>query len=106
MRDDLVVNESKIPLLGDIPLLGWLFKTQSKTTTKLSLLVFLTPHLLKDEADIARLNTDKVIETEAVQREANYKEPSGGRRKVTEKLLGEQPVPDMPDREPAEGSSR
>jgi general secretion pathway protein D len=46
-------NETKIPGLGDIPLLGWLFKTQSNADQKTNLYVFLTPRVIKnpDEAD-------------------------------------------------------
>ncbi|MGL4767653.1 MAG: type IV pilus secretin PilQ [Formosimonas sp.] len=39
-------SENKVPLLGDIPLLGYLFKTKNKTINKTELLIFLTPHLL------------------------------------------------------------
>jgi general secretion pathway protein D len=46
-------NETKVPGLGDIPLLGWLFKTQSNADQKTNLYVFLTPRVIKnpDEAD-------------------------------------------------------
>ncbi|MFZ3104451.1 MAG: type II secretion system secretin GspD, partial [Smithella sp.] len=37
-------NTYKVPLLGDIPLLGWLFKTNSTSREKTNLYVFLTPH--------------------------------------------------------------
>ena len=46
---------SKIPLLGDIPLLGWLFKTKSKTRNKTNLMILLTPHIVKDAADLAEM---------------------------------------------------
>jgi type IV pilus assembly protein PilQ len=43
-RDDV----TKVPLLGDIPVLGNLFKTKSRTTSKTELLVFLTPKVITD----------------------------------------------------------
>lgn len=43
-RDDV----TKVPLLGDIPLLGNLFKTKTRTTAKTELLVFLTPKVITD----------------------------------------------------------
>ncbi len=46
---------SKIPFLGDIPLLGWLFKTKSKTRKKTNLMILLTPHIVKDAADLAEM---------------------------------------------------
>lgn len=40
---------SKIPLLGDIPGLGWLFKTKSESVDRRELLVFITPRLMSDK---------------------------------------------------------
>jgi general secretion pathway protein D len=45
----------KVPLLGDIPLLGWLFKTKKKTRNKTNLVILLTPHIVKDSADLAEM---------------------------------------------------
>jgi general secretion pathway protein D len=47
-------NENKVPWLGDIPFLGWLFKTTSKELVKVNLLVFLTPHIVRTPADLER----------------------------------------------------
>jgi general secretion pathway protein D len=52
-RDQEIVN--KIPLLGDIPLLGWLFKTKSTVRKKTNLMIMLTPHIVKDSADLAEM---------------------------------------------------
>ncbi len=41
-------SASKVPLLGDIPLLGTLFRHDSKTATKRELLIFITPKILQD----------------------------------------------------------
>jgi general secretion pathway protein D len=59
IRDNLVVGERKIPLLGDIPVLGWLFKFRSKRTEKTNLLIFLTPTIVKGPKEIAALRTEK-----------------------------------------------
>ena len=53
VRDNITLSEKKIPFLGDIPWLGWAFKSQNRQTEKLNLLVFLTPHLVRDDADMA-----------------------------------------------------
>ena len=45
--DKEVHNESKVPLLGDIPLLGWLFKGSTTTKEKRNLIVFITPTIIK-----------------------------------------------------------
>jgi general secretion pathway protein D len=49
----------KVPLLGDIPILGWLFKTHDKTATKTNLLIFLTPHVIKTPEDLFVLQQGK-----------------------------------------------
>ena len=46
MRDKEVSTEAKVPLLGDIPILGWLFKKRQKTNEKVNLLFFLTPKIM------------------------------------------------------------
>jgi len=43
---------TKVPLLGDIPILGWLFKNTNKTTIKSELLVFITPKILQDSLNL------------------------------------------------------
>jgi general secretion pathway protein D len=40
------VSEYKVPILGDIPLIGWLFKRKTESYSKKNLLVFITPHLV------------------------------------------------------------
>jgi len=52
-------NINKVPLLGDIPLLGWLFKNKSVQKKKTNLLVFLTPHIVKEADQLERLTNTK-----------------------------------------------
>jgi general secretion pathway protein D len=52
-------NETKVPGLGDIPLLGWLFKTQSDANQKTNLYVFLTPRVVKSPEEADKLVGDK-----------------------------------------------
>lgn len=59
MRDDVSRSDSKIPLLGDIPLIGWLFKFQTKHMTKSNLLIFLTPHIVRENQDLDALLKQK-----------------------------------------------
>ena len=86
VRDNIVISERKIPLLGDIPLLGWLFKFQSRATEKLNLLVFLTPTLVRDEVDMVELNAKKSAELSTLQRENRIEEPTKLKQDVLEKL--------------------
>ncbi|MBH1957329.1 MAG: type IV pilus secretin PilQ [Burkholderiales bacterium] len=43
-------NETKVPLLGDVPYLGNLFKSRERTSSKKELLVFITPKMITDRA--------------------------------------------------------
>jgi type II secretory pathway component GspD/PulD (secretin) len=53
-RDEIIIN--KVPLLGDIPLLGWLFKTKSTHLAKINLLITLTPHIIKSVQDMTEIS--------------------------------------------------
>ncbi len=46
MRDKEINTLSKVPLLGDIPLVGWLFKHTQKSVSKVNMLFFLTPKIV------------------------------------------------------------
>jgi type IV pilus assembly protein PilQ len=47
-------NVSKVPLLGDIPVVGYLFKTQGRESAKTELLVFITPKIVADRVAAGR----------------------------------------------------
>ncbi len=49
----------KIPLLGDIPLLGFLFRRTTYSTKKTNLMVFITPHVLNNPQEAARVSNYK-----------------------------------------------
>lgn len=48
IREDRVKAVSKVPLLGDIPLIGFLFRSKSEQTQRTNLLIFVTPHIVTD----------------------------------------------------------
>jgi type IV pilus assembly protein PilQ len=45
-QSDQSLSEAKVPWVGDIPILGWLFKNHSQDNQKNELLIFLTPRIL------------------------------------------------------------
>ena len=53
--DSFSRTENKIPCLGDIPLLGWFFKSVSESREKTNLFVFLTPHVIENEEEAAAI---------------------------------------------------
>jgi len=52
-------NTSKIPILGEIPILGWLFKYKKKTNEKTNLLVFLTPKIVRNHKALSKITKEK-----------------------------------------------
>jgi general secretion pathway protein D len=52
-------NETKVPGLGEIPILGWLFKTQSDARQKTNLYVFITPRVVKSPEESDKLYSEK-----------------------------------------------
>jgi general secretion pathway protein D len=59
-----IYNVTKVPLLGDIPILGYLFKFSTKAKKKTNLLILLTPYIVKDQLDLQAIRERKVRERE------------------------------------------
>ncbi|MFH1831019.1 MAG: type II secretion system secretin GspD [Pseudomonadota bacterium] len=65
MEDVVTHDKSKIPILGDIPILGWLFRSTRSSNSKSNLLVFITPHVLRDPTDFAEISKIKIEQRNA-----------------------------------------
>jgi len=76
IRDDKVTVEKKIPLLGDIPLVGGLFKYQRDRLQKTNLLIFITPYVMGSQEDLEQITEEKrkEMEPELEELEKNNKE--------------------------------
>ncbi len=83
MQNNKTSSESKIPLLGDIPLIGNLFKRQARNNTKTELLIFLTPHIVEAPSQLAALS--------AREREAAVLPKKAFTEKEMEQFFDEQP---------------
>ena len=59
MQNQKTQSESKIPFLGDIPLLGNLFKRKVKSNTETELMIFLTPHIVYQPSQLAALSASE-----------------------------------------------
>jgi len=59
-----IYNVTKVPLLGDIPILGYLFKYSTKAKKKTNLLILLTPYIVKDQLDLQSIRERKMRERE------------------------------------------
>ena len=65
--DDTTHTEYKVPCLGDIPLLGWLFKGTSKKREKTNLFIFLTPRIIQNPAEAKKIYLDKKEQIERIK---------------------------------------
>ncbi len=87
MMQETVNNfESKVPLLGSIPILGNLFKFSSVSRKKTNLLIFLTPHIIKTPEEMGKVTSDQQKKMDKFIEQ---------HREEVEKIL--------PERQPAEG---
>ena len=89
-RNQVTRNVSKVPLLGDIPLLGWLFKSTRDDEQKRSLMIFITPRVINSSEELSRLTHNN-------QRELQLFRSEGGSEAFFEKqwmeTLGDFSVP-------------
>jgi general secretion pathway protein D len=72
--DDVQESEKKVPVLGNIPLVGRLFKSTSTSRTKRNLIVFLRPTIVRDTDEIRSISNRKYNYFEALQ---NLQEEQG-----------------------------
>ena len=77
MEDRITREKSLVPWLGEIPLLGWLFRWQRDKVDKNNLMIFLTPTIVREDQDVQRFFEDKM------RRMQEYK----ARHKITDKYL-------------------
>jgi general secretion pathway protein D len=57
--------DTKIPFLGDIPVLGFLFKRTQRTETQKELIIFLTPHIVQAPTELAALSNRELNKSDA-----------------------------------------
>lgn len=62
MRDAITSSQKKVPVLGDIPLLGFLFRSSETGKRKTNLLLVLTPYIIRDQGDLRTIFERKMQE--------------------------------------------
>jgi general secretion pathway protein D len=92
LQDEFASNQDKVPGLGDVPVLGSLFRSESRSRRKTNLMVFLRPVVLRDARDTANLALDRYEQMRAVQRDLQPTQSSVLQINQSP-VLGEQPLP-------------
>jgi general secretion pathway protein D len=70
LSDEYAGASSQVPALGDIPVLGWLFKSESRQRTKKNLMVFLRPVVVRDAAASDALSNNRYQQMMGLQQAA------------------------------------
>jgi general secretion pathway protein D len=100
ISDRWIYGERKVPFLGDIPGLGWAFKSTSKDLRKINLLIFLTPHIIR--------NPDE-LEYQSIRKRSEFEAYSGKDYQTDQETLDRLDKEDgkwAPSRSPALGALR
>jgi len=65
--EEIEMGNYKVPCLGDIPALRWMFKSVSNTRNKTNLFIFLTPHIVENSSEAADIYNDKKGEMDRIE---------------------------------------
>jgi general secretion pathway protein D len=98
IRDNVVSTTSKVPFLGDIPILGWFFKSKSSSVEKTNLMIFITPFIIKNEDEAGELTRHKNAVLEDFRKEYRIEKKSSQPALQRDSGgAGEQPAPAVPE---------
>ena len=61
-------TDTKVPVLGDVPILGWLFRSRTESNQKTNLYIFLTPRVIKNPAEADDVFEMKKGEMDTIQK--------------------------------------
>jgi general secretion pathway protein D len=85
-------NDSKVPFLGDIPLLGELFKYSAKSSEKSELMIFLTPHIVQMPSQLAAMTVRESAQMPMITNSISEQE--------LDQFLERVPMKHLPDTKP------
>jgi general secretion pathway protein D len=97
--DSTTANENKVPALGDVPLLGWLFRNKSRDSVKTNLYIFITPRVIKNPEEANQIFSGKKEQIDTIKEgtiKFNEKHPAdanNGEEKIPE------PIPETNNQE-------
>jgi general secretion pathway protein D len=96
IKEQDIETINKVPLLGDIPILGWLFKSRETTKDKVNLLVFLTPKVIRAPSDNHKIINEKLDERLDNIKAQGGKDPWGKKVDKIYRKAGGAAVPNGP----------
>jgi len=86
VQDNVTNSTEKVPVLGDIPLIGGLFRYETRKQTKTNLMVFLRPFIVRDDSDVRGVTNDRYDQMRRLQ-EATRTPPSAVLPKIDDPVL-------------------
>jgi general secretion pathway protein D len=79
IKEQDVETVSKVPLLGDIPIIGWLFKAKDTQKDKVNMVVFISPKIIRNNQDANKIVSKKLDERIEFVKAQGGKDPWGRR---------------------------
>ncbi len=87
IKEKVARNQDKIPGLGDLPLIGWLFRSKSDLFEKINLLIFIRPTIIRTNKDLEKVN----------QRASSRYKKAKELNKVSDQVLEDMGIPELSD---------
>jgi general secretion pathway protein D len=91
--DDVQDSQYKVPLLGDIPGLGWMFKSESQSVKRVNLYVFITPKIIRNPAEALAITKEKRDHAK-YHHETGWSEDTIQYKEDTREVLRERHIPE------------
>lgn len=104
MKDQETETVQKVPLLGDLPIIGWLFKSRRTSMDKINLVAFLTPKVVRSQSDSNAIIGEKLDQRLELIKASGGKDPNGRMHDKLQQRAGTPagtPSPSRPRAKPA-----
>ncbi|MFZ5774064.1 MAG: type II secretion system secretin GspD [Thermodesulfobacteriota bacterium] len=99
IKKGTTTNQNKVPLLGDVPLLGWAFKYEKQADAKTELLVMITPYVIETDDVLAQYIKRFQEKMQGLRKDLGVREPAAASAPKTAAAPPSPPPPDMEKRE-------
>lgn len=105
IQEKEIENESKVPLLGDIPALGKLFSHNIDVKDKLNIVIVLTPYIVEKSEDLSGLRSS-LVELDLIQNQYNKKLKEELEKKIHKSEKAQEQSPKTQNKNPQEQSTQ